>query len=59
VRSDCTLIFYFIKYFIFVNRLFMLVDRVFTKSIVPFKKTALSKEEYALLMAIIFSNPSK
>nr|CAD2191462.1 unnamed protein product [Meloidogyne enterolobii] len=43
--------------FIQDKTLFMLVDRVFTKSIVPFKKTALSKEEYALLMAIIFSNP--
>nr|CAD2191472.1 unnamed protein product [Meloidogyne enterolobii] len=45
------------KDFIQDKTLYILSDRVFTKSIIPFKKTALSKEEYALLMAIIFSNP--
>uniref|UniRef100_A0A914NC59 Nuclear receptor n=1 Tax=Meloidogyne incognita TaxID=6306 RepID=A0A914NC59_MELIC len=43
--------------FIQDKKLYVLADRVFTKSIIPFKKTAISKEEYALLMAIIFSNP--
>nr|CAD2152990.1 unnamed protein product [Meloidogyne enterolobii] len=45
------------NYFNQDKKLFILVDRVFTKSVAPFKKAALSKEEYALLMAILFSNP--
>jgi len=36
-----------------------MADRLFTKSVIPFKKAALYKEEYALLMAIIFSHPCK
>nr|CAD2191463.1 unnamed protein product [Meloidogyne enterolobii] len=39
------------------QKIVTLVDRVFTKSVIPFKKAALSKEEYALLMAILFSRP--
>ncbi|CAK5047968.1 unnamed protein product [Meloidogyne enterolobii] len=34
-----------------------MADQIFTKSVIPFKKAALYKEEYALLMAIIFSHP--
>ena len=36
-----------------------MADRIFTKSVIPFKKAALSKEEYALLIAILFSKSSK
>ncbi|CAK5048019.1 unnamed protein product [Meloidogyne enterolobii] len=36
-------------------KLFTLADRIFTKSVIPFKKAALSKKEYALLIAILFS----
>ena len=45
--------------FLLLNRLFTLADRIFTKSVIPFKKAALSKEEYALLIAILFSKSSK
>nr|CAD2190448.1 unnamed protein product [Meloidogyne enterolobii] len=38
-------------------KLIIMADRLFTKSVIPFKKAALYKEEYALLMAIIFSHP--
>ncbi|KAF7631117.1 hypothetical protein Mgra_00008648 [Meloidogyne graminicola] len=34
-----------------------LSDRQFTKSVVPFKQTALTDDEYALLIAIIFTQP--
>jgi len=36
-----------------------LYDLLFTKSVGHFKQVALSNDEFVLLMAIIFSQPSK
>jgi len=46
------------KYFL-ICRMIKSTDYVFTKSVAHFKRVALTKTEYALLIAIIFTSSSK
>ena len=40
-----------------ILRLFSLANKVFSKPIEPFFDTGISKEEFSLILAIIFLNP--